>query len=437
MNPRAKNFSCANSLVASLALTATTFLAQAQQADTKALFDQVSNRLDLGGQVFGFVNVQGDYASLAAKAKELYGQVIKMADDEIPLPEDLDIEAILKELGFSNVSALGMSSIKVGDGFRNKAFLGINGEPQGLLKIASGKNKPFSIITEAPEDASFAFEGSLRLDYLRDVINKIAAHLAPAIGGDPVSEGLKMPVPMTQLTINELIEKLSGDVSGYATMSKIQKLEIPGAPNGFEIPAIDFVAIHESGRWLFTLAEELLSALAPDMIAVSEGDDGSKRLVVTLPPGKTGFYKPVLQVAKEGDRLVIASRELALQNMGKTKKHLADNTTFKAITKDMPKEGSGLIYMSEDSYKAFIDIYVSILSMEGGPEEVINMQKNLMEAAYGKPQAVASVFVNHPDGIYLETMQPQSYKQTIAVMAVVPAAIGAAVMTPMMMRARF
>ena len=132
MNPRAKNFSCAKSLVASLALTATTFLAQAQQADTKALFDQVSNRLDLGGQVFGFVNVQGDYASLAAKAKELYGQAIKMADDEIPLPEDLDIEAILKELGFSNVSALGMSSIKVGDGFRNKAFLGINGEPQGL-----------------------------------------------------------------------------------------------------------------------------------------------------------------------------------------------------------------------------------------------------------------------------------------------------------------
>ncbi len=436
MNLRVKKFTCTTSLVASLAFIATGSTQAQQAADSKALFDQVSKRLDVGGQLFGFVNVQGDYASLAAKAQEIYGQVIEMADGEIPLPSDLNVEGILKELGFGNISALGMSSIKVGDAFRNKIFLGVKGEPEGLLRMIGGKPRPFKIANMAPEDASLAFEQPLRLDVLRDVVAKIATQLAPAIGGDPVGEGLKMPVPMTEMTLNELINKLSGDVLGYATLSKTQKLEIPGAPDGFEIPAIDFVVAHESGRWLFDLAEEFFTSNMPDMVEVTDVD-GAKTLVISLPPGANlGFYKPVLRVGKAGDRLVIASRSLALDRMDEAKMHLADNASFKAVTKDLPKEGNSMSFLSEDFYKTFIDLYGKILSMEGGPAEMISMQKKFIEMAYGKPQAVAGVSVNYPDGIYLETVQPQSYKQTVAVLAVIPVGIGAAVMAPMMVRAR-
>lgn len=400
-------------------------------AEAKAEFESVSKHLDLGGHLFGYVNVQGDFDTLSTKAQEVFGHLVEMSGGEIPLPKDTDIAAILKELGLNNVSSLGMSSVKQSKGFRNKLFLGVKGERQGLLKMSGGKPKAFSVAKMAPSNASIAFEQALALEVLRDVVSAVAKRLEPAIGTNPVEGGLQMPVPMTNMNLNQIITKLSGEVSGFATLLDDQTLEIPDAQQ-LKIPAFDFVVAHDSGRWLFDLAEELLTSNAPDMVEVTD-NDGVKTMVLSLPPQATlGFFKPCFRVFGKGDRLLIASRPEGLASMDGAKQRLADDADFKAATKGLPTEGNGFSYISKDAFESLLKMYGAILGADGAPPELVEMQKRVMEMAYGDPQAMAAVLVNKPDGVYMESVQPQSYKQTMAVMAIVPVAVGAAVTAPMM-----
>ena len=53
-------------LFSSLSLVGLPGVASAQEApDTQALFESVNKHLDLGGQFYGYLNVKGDFASLA------------------------------------------------------------------------------------------------------------------------------------------------------------------------------------------------------------------------------------------------------------------------------------------------------------------------------------------------------------------------------------
>lgn len=413
---------------AALSLAALSLAPCASAQSDAEVFNGVAKHLDLGGEFYGFLNIRGDYNRLAQSAEEFYQSL----GGQLPLPPDLDVKGLLRELGFGNVTAMGASSVVDGEGFRNRAFVAVEGERQGLLKLAGGEPKSFVLPQWAPEKAVAGFEQELSLVAFKEVAEKVGAILEPSLGYNPADKIFGTEMPGIGLTIRAFLTNLTGRITGYAVLHEDRLLAFP---EPMEIPAVDFVVRHDSGDWLFEPLRDLLQENLGDAAKETSGE-GFRRLAVQLPEEQgLGFYQPVLHLDTATKHLFIASRPEALAEARNGGPRLSSNPRFAEATKDLPKEGNQMLWASEAFFAAYMKATMSLTSPGMGAEETY-IQRLLMETFYGSPQDTASVMVNLPDGLYFEGVSSQSMKQTLIVLAVVPVAVVASVVTPVVTRTR-
>jgi len=419
-------------LFSSLSLVGLATLANAQEApDPQALFESVNKNLDLGGQFYGYLNVKGDFSSLATKAQEVYEQVAEMAEGQIP--PGMDITGFLQELGLQNLEALGLSSIKFDQGFRNRAFAAIEGERQGILKLSGGPARPFEIGSFAPASSVVALEWDIELSGVKDLLDGIGGQLEKAMGMNPMADALQQPIPNTTLTIETLLASLKGTLFAYAVIDDTKTLQIPEPDFPAEIPGIDFVVAHKTGKPLYAEIKSLFEANAPPGAINEQVVDGTTTLRLLIPDEATlGFYAPLFQITEDSDQLVMASRPEALASMSSGDR-LSGNVEFARVAGLMPKAGNLFSYASKDIYQ-FLEIFSDVMEEEA--PELGSLQAEAMTLIYGEPQSIVSVLANTPEGILADGLAPMSYKLSLAYAAVMPAAISGAVMVPMMRQLR-
>lgn len=399
-------------------------------ASAKATFNQVNKHLDLGGQFYGFFNIDGDFQQLAQKANELYTQLQNM--EGVGVPPGLDIAGFISELGFDNLKAVGLSSIKFDKGYRNRMFAAIDGERTGLLRLLGGDSKPFEIGEFAPASAAWAMEFDLDLDGVKDLIRGIGGQLEKSMGMDPLSGVLQQPVPGTELNVDQLLDALKGHMLAYIVLDEENSLNIPD-PNAPEIPGLDIVLAHDNGEVIFGHIESFITSNAPPDAYTLEENDGVKQLRINLPPpASLGFFAPVIQVDAETNRLIIAARPEAVDTL-KEGDRLAADPEFKRIADLLPKEGNGYSYVSPAIYD-FMEIFTAAAA-QGNPG-IAELQGEIMAMIYGKPQVMAGMWANREDGFYSESIAPMSYKLSLAYVAIVPAAMSAAIVAPMAAQSR-
>ncbi len=399
-------------------------------AAAKATFDGVNKHLDLGGQLYAYLNVKGDFDSLAGKVQELYQEVLKMSEGNAPIPPNLDIPKLLQEIGLHNVDALGMSSIKHEKGYRNRAFVAVNGERTGILKLTGGPARPFQIGAFAPATADLAFEAEIDLGGLKEALQGIGNQLEAVMGVNLIEPNLDQPLGEFPMTVREVVDGLKGTAMAYAIINDTQRLQLP---DDITFPAIDFVISHDRGRPFFDAFGKVLAENAPPEAIQRETVDGVSRIIISPPPqAAMGFFKPVLQVTEGSDQLLFASRAEALTTLTEGDR-LASDATFQKYQAKLPKEGNGFSYTSEDLYK-LIESVLEIVERE--EPQLADVQREIFDAFYGAPQNMASMWANLPEGVYSETYAPMSYKLTIVYAAIVPMAVVGAVSTPMIHQLR-
>lgn len=421
-------------LFSSLTLASVPCASFAQEAaDTKALFDSVNQHLDLGGQFYGYLNVKGDFSNLATKAQELYTQAQEMAEGQIP--PGIDVTAFLQHLGLDNLDAMGLSSIKFDKGFRNRAFAAVDGERKGLLKLTGGPARPFEIGAFAPTNSLVAMEFDIELSAVEELLTGIGGELEKTMGADPLSQGLEQPIPGTTLNVGQLLTSVKGTLLAYATIDETKNLELPDAPPGIEIPGIDFVVVHKTGKPLYAQIKSFLESEAPAEAFSEDSADGTSTIKILIPErDNLGFYAPIIQIKEDSDHLVIASRPEAMGSLTEGDR-LASSSEFARAAALMPKEGNGYSYVSKDVYR-FLDIFAEAMQQAGGPKGITSLQTEAMELIYGEPQTIVSVISNTDKGILADGLAPMSYKLSLAYAAILPAAITGAVITPMMQNVR-
>ncbi|MDB2346741.1 hypothetical protein N9V84_02485 [Verrucomicrobiales bacterium] len=419
-------------IFSSLSLFGLPNLANAQEApDTQALFESVNKNLDLGGQFYGYLNVKGDFSSLTTKAQEIYEQIAEMAEGQI-LP-GMDITGFLQELGLQNLEALGLSSIKFDKGFRNRAFAAIKGDRQGILKLSGGPARPFEIGGFAPASSVLAMELDIELGGVKDLLEGIGGQLEKSMGMNPLADALQQPIPNTTLTIEQLLASLKGTLFAYATIDDTKTLQIPEPDFSAEIPGIDFVVAHKTGKPLYAEIKSLFEVNAPQGAIREEAIDGTTTLRLLMPDEATlGFYAPLFQITEDSEQLVMASRPEALASMV-IGDRLSSNAEFVRAASLMPQEGNLFSYASEDIYR-FIDVFSEV--MEEVSSELGPLQGEAMALIYGEPQSIVSVLANTPDGILADGLAPMSYKLSLAYAAVMPAVLSGALMAPMIHQLR-
>lgn len=419
------------SLFAFAALTIAPLTAPGQDAaSAKTTFDAVNKHLDLGGQLYAFLNVDGDFTELSAKAQELYQEL--QQTEGFDLPPGLDIAALLGELGLDNLKAAGLSSIKFGQGYRNRLFAAVDGERQGILRLTGGEPRPFTIGEFAPASAMWAMESDVDFASIKDLMTAIGGQLEQTLGMDPLSGALQQPIPGTQLNVSQLVDTLKGELMAYVLVDETQTLVIPepGAP---EIPGIDAVLTHSNGKEIFGHIRSFITSNAPPDAYTEEVNEGVTQLKIQLPDEATlGFYAPLIQFDEATEQLLIATRPEALTTVT-VGDRLSTNADFKRMADLLPQEGSGYGYMSPQFYD-FIEIFMEAASQ--GDALMGEVQKEIMALVYGDPQPMAGMWANRDDGIYMESLTPMSYKLSLAYTAILPAAVAAGVAAPMMIRAQ-
>ena len=406
-----------------------------------AHFEAVLEKLDLGGELFGYVDIDGDIESLVEAIGGLYDGV----SESVPGPDgeqlpDVDVNALLAEFGFHGIEALGLSSYKSSDDFfHNKAFLYIPEGRVGLMKFTGGEPGPISALKLAPTGADIVVEFDVQIRALRDLVDGILGEVnVPDVtdGWNELKEGPFFGMPFT---VDEFFEQTNGRASFVAKM--VPETPLPKElTNGEEFPSVDALICLENVGWVFDeLKEGLTGEEAP--FELTEGTEGVK-LTMRMPPDTDlGIYEPVILREAGTERVLIATRDAFLKECLSDSNRLTEDAEFKSVTDGLPTAGNGFSYMSAETFatlQSVMDFAMKTAMADSQFENPDNPSAGFEQqfAEWGKSfygwdrqVGTASITVNLPDGVLFASKDNKSHK-AIATIGVVGVAVAASVAVP-------
>jgi len=368
-----------------------------------ATFKDVEKHIDTDGQLLAFLDFEGDGKEIADQLNAIYQDALENFPMTPPIP--VDFNQVFDTLGFGSLRSVAASSKELENGLHvNRSVALMNGEPAGLFGIYSDEGlqpKGFTAAQLAPVDANFAACGPINLKPISDTYLTMMTQIMGPKGEGIVKGQLAMPVPGTELTIEEIISNLSSywDVAYKIDMSDPEN------------PDIKFWAIIEDaaktleklkpiGQMMPVVFTETEDGLVADFSALMT-DTPFGLFIKTQPNGHLIIYTdPTWTATTEGARL-------------------ADSPEFQALTKNLPEKA--LWY----SYSGGFDL-ISVLQEEMAADPMTAAYAGVIEKVYNltfgdfyKPSAYASYY----EGDALLTVQYASFSYKQAVM-MVPTSIG-------------
>lgn len=181
-----------------------------KETERSGSFLAVNRQLELGGSLYGYVNVDGDVQKLTGRLQGLLEQLGKTQPNMAAFAKQ-DYPALAATLGLTDIKALGVSSVADGTGFfRNRMFLYTGGERHGLLAGLGGKPGPFTHVNLAPADAGFYSEAEMDLAVVYRAIKEVVAKVGGESAGNEMETTLKKAGEAATLSVLDLIYGLKG-----------------------------------------------------------------------------------------------------------------------------------------------------------------------------------------------------------------------------------
>ena len=328
-------------------------------ADT-ARFQAVTSQLDPGGVVHAYVSVDGDLNAIAGYVNSMMTELRKM---EPGVPE-VNVPALLRVTGLDAVSAMGFSSVRTGDGFRNKTYIHTPEGRRGLLRLMGGDSKPFEVLKFAPAGSDFVIEQDLNFKTLYESVVEGAGVVMGEEGKAMVQMALKQPMPPP---ITFTMEKVMADLDTKLTVildaDPNKMVHLPDAPKELKIPQLKGAVLIDGFGWM---ANELTKVLEPmlaqggnhappfkivrnanwvgmqlDLISASAASEREKKEISEL-----GLETALLAHHVPSGKLVLASGKEFADKLFAPKPGLGQDPAFQKTMKGLPMEGTALAYAS-------------------------------------------------------------------------------------------
>lgn len=415
-------------------LAATAPSTELSKSNQSAHFTEVSKHLDLGGSFYAYVDIDGDLEGLSDKLNDVYAEISETG--EMP---GADIAGIVSELGFNGIQAIGASSYATETGFRNKAFLYIPGGRSGLMNLLGGDAEPLHYGGLAPAGTDLVFEQEINLKALRETADKIVAKIDDPDVEEPFNEILEEEVADLKFTIAELLGNTNGRIMVVARIVKDQPLPLP--PDAPEIPSIDLVLAVENASWLFDKLKENFITEGEGPFDFESGGGFDKMLMQVPPDGEMGIYEPLIALEKKTGRVFLASRQSFLDECLGEGARITSDPEFVASIDGLPTVGNSFSYASPEVFSTIQEVIKEAMGAnipqpgQGGPPVPFSAMESFFTSFMPVLEniGIASVGQNLPNGIFYVSNSPDSHKQTLASMAVMPVAMIAGAAVPMYM----
>jgi type IV pilus assembly protein PilA len=370
-------------------------------AEQSRHFEAVSRQLELGGTLYGYVDVDGDALKAAASIKELTDQIVATRP-MLGLFLERDYAALFTELGFNDVKAIGFSSVaQAGGGFRNRTFFYTPDGRRGLLAVVGGPPAAFLNPSLAPADTGFYSECEIDLPVAYATVKHVVAEVAGAPAADAFEAQLKAAGAQAGISALDVIQGLKGHMTTILRLDPEQTITLPGR-TPFTVPAFSLLLAIDG------IGPAVEGALAKSPV-FAPSQEGTIHFYAATGPSPIEGVQPV--VAIDGSTLYVATTKEFLDECLHRKTGLDQDPEFKRVLAAVGPEGNGLTYISPRCFARLHQLD------ELNPQLAPNVKQGLESIMRLLPvsrQTLISVRINQPDGILIRSYWDRSLKQDVA-----------------------
>lgn len=408
----------------------------------KTSFDEVTAKLDKGGNFYLYLSTEQALSGLSAKmagVSNLLGNLPGIAGDHSQtISKVFDFAtACLKDSGIEQISGVGMSSIAREPGFYYGKLIVHHypGQNAGAILSMFGKAPhPLQELDLLPESTVFASFSDLDVPL---VWNNIQKHLElldiPAVTGSLQQWPVQFR-KMTGLDFDKVLASLGGNYGIIFTLDQQKKISLPLPTGALEIssPGLAIVATVNSDV-IFNRLDELCKS-NPLVVRVDNPDLKMRTMTIPLPLPLD--LRP--SVARSGDYLLLASSDTLVQEIlavkaGKTK-GFKSTAEFARLSQGIPEEGNNFSLVADQLAKSLMQFQQQTLTNKG---TMTSAQVEALQHTFhsGTNYGSYSVGANGPEGWEGCANGCQSV-QSVIVGAAVGVGVAAAIVLPTLIKAK-
>jgi type II secretory pathway pseudopilin PulG len=386
-----------------------------QEAERSRHFDAVNSHLELGGTLYGYVDVDGDALALAQTVQLMTGQIAATQPQAAILAKQ-DYKALFTELGLTDIKAIGLSSVREKTGYyRNRAFIYTPDGRHGLFAVFGGQPGRFVGTRLAPKDTDYFGEYEFNLSAVYDTVKSVVAKVSGPEAVAAMEKQVAAAGVASHYSVLELIEGLNGRATVVMRLDPEKTMTIPG-PNPIKIPALSaMVRVDGVGSAL----EGALRA-KPELFEATQ--EGTLHLY-------TYRNKPVMEglqlvLAVDGKALYAATSPAFLRECLQRTEGLDSDPAFTAALAAAGNEGNGLTWVSPRFFARLKAL--GAINPNAGP-----VAKRVFDAYSANIPAanlpLLSLRTNLPDGVLIRSTWNTSLKADLALFTIYnPVTIGLA-----------
>ncbi|HTZ20731.1 MAG TPA: hypothetical protein VMC06_07605 [Opitutaceae bacterium] len=375
-------------------------------------FAAVNRYLELGGTLYGYIDVDGDPLKVAGQLQKLAEQISIAQPAAAPFLKQ-DFAQIFSILGFNDIKAAGLSSVPAATGgFRNRVFFYMPEGRHGLFAGLGGPPAPFSHVKLAPADADFYGEGEVDLPAVYTALRAVVAKVAGEATVNQLEAKLKEAGKPAGFSAYDLIQSFKGRSVTILRLDPEHTMKIP-AKTPFVIPGVSLlIRVDGIGGVLQGALEKV-----PMLEKTQAGT-----LQIFAPKAKLPVegLQPVLAV--EGTTLYLATTREFLIECHQRQAGLDQNPDFQRALAEVGREGNALGYVNPKFMARLRQL--GELNPQAAPEvkRVLDIIANALPVL---ERPVVAVRINQADGILVRSVSYRSLKQDVACIAIYnPVTIG-------------
>ena len=393
-----------------------------------ARFQAVTGHLDPGGLVYAYLSVDQDLSVIAEFVKSYMDDLRPLARD---VPE-INIPEILRVTGLDAVSALGVSSVRSGDGFRNKTYIHTPNERRGLLLLLGEKPRPFESLKLAPSGADFVLEQDLNLKTFYDSMIEAAKVQMGEQGKTVVQSALKLP-PSTPFSREKLMADLDTRLTVVIDADPTQMVKIPKG-NGMKVNKFSGAVLIDGLGWI---ADELTKVFEPKQRQgshfkiIRNANWVGLRVVFAERKQKAmaelGWDTAIFAHHVPSGKLVLATGKKFADQLFATKPGIGQDPEFLKAMKDLPTEGTALTYASPVFFSSLRNIFETLIADMDGDHNKDDrfMATTLLDLFLPKnARCEGGVTTSTKEGILTISNSAHSHKTSLTTGLASPLAIG-------------
>lgn len=369
-------------------------------------FAAVNKHLEIGGPLYGYVDIDGDVLKLTDSLQATFSQMAKV-DPNFAAFANHDYSALATILGLTDIKALGVSSVPDGTGyFRNRMFFYTGGERRGLLAGFGGQAAPFKHLGLAPADTSFFGETEMDVAVVYRTIREVVTKVAGEPAGNQMEAALRQAGEAAALSVLDLIYGLKGRSAVVLRLDASKEMTFPTPAEPVKIPALSLLLCIEG------IAPVIESSLAK-LPMLRRSDEGAAHIYELTERSPVEGLQPILVV--DGGTLYFASSRAFYDECRSQKSGLAQDAQFQRSLEQLGAEGNGLSYLSPRFFEQLRRVQTLNPGMNAEARSMFDMVLNKFTSA---DRPLVSIRTNLPEGILIRSHLNRSSKQEVAALTI-------------------